>query len=70
MNHKTGQESGWVAELPKVRCAILMIDAVGSVKLIRDPQARFVERWRRLLREVRSEVLPRWGGREIGRAHV
>jgi adenylate cyclase len=55
----------WQAELPKLRCALLMVDVVGSVSLIRDPSARFVDRWRRFVREVRLEVLPRFEGRMV-----
>lgn len=54
-----GDDPGWQAELPKLRCAVLMVDVVGSVSLICHPEARFVERWRRFVREVRLQVLPR-----------
>lgn len=60
-----GDDPLWQAELPKLRCALLMVDVVGSVSLIRDPSARFIDRWRRFVREVRLQVLPRFEGRMV-----
>lgn len=59
------EQQEWDGELHRLRCAILVADVVGSVQLVRRPQARFVERWRRVLREARMQILPAHGGRLV-----
>lgn len=55
----------WIPELPRVRCVVLIADVVGSVALVRDTQARFIDRWRRFVRDVRADILPATRGRMV-----
>lgn len=47
------------------RRALVVVDVVESVRLVRRDEAGFIERWRRFVNEVRLQVLPRHGGRLV-----
>lgn len=52
-------------ELTRARRAIVVVDVVESVRLMQEDEAGFIERWRRFVHEVRTEVLPKHGGRMV-----
>lgn len=52
-------------ELQRARRAVVVIDLVESVRLIEAFPDDVIERWRRLVAEVRAVVLPRWQGRMV-----
>jgi adenylate cyclase len=52
-------------ELTRARRAIVVVDVVESVRLMQEDEAGFIERWRRFVHEVRTEVLPKHGGRLV-----
>jgi adenylate cyclase len=64
MSEPTTQDTSW-PELHRVRCAIVVVDVVESVRLMQANEADFIDRWRRLVHEVRTVVLPRYGGRMV-----
>lgn len=45
--------------------AIVVVDVVDSVRLIRDYEDDVIDRWRRFVDEVRTQVLPQQGGRMV-----
>jgi adenylate cyclase len=52
-------------ELQRARRAIVVVDVVESVRLMQEDESGFIDRWRRFVHEVRSEVLPAHGGRLV-----
>ncbi len=57
-------ETVW-PELQRTRRAIVVVDVVESVRLMQANEADVIDRWRRFVAEVRSEVLPKHGGRLV-----
>ena len=56
--------AGWPKPVRALR-AIVAIDVVESVRLLRDYEDDVIDRWRRFVNEVRNEVLPPQGGRLV-----
>lgn len=52
-------------ELTRARRAIVVVDVVESVRLMQEDEAGFIDRWRRFVHAVRTEVLPKHGGRMV-----
>ena len=52
-------------ELRQERRAIVVVDVVESVRLMQANEADFIDRWRRFVNEVRTQVLPAHGGRLV-----
>ena len=52
-------------ELHRARRAIVVVDVVESVRLMQEDESGFIDRWRRFVHEVRTEVLPVHGGRMV-----
>jgi TolB-like protein len=52
-------------ELRHQRKAILVVDVVESVRLMQANEADVIDRWRRFVNEVRTQVLPVHGGRLV-----
>jgi adenylate cyclase len=52
-------------ELSQQRRAIVVVDVVESVRLMQANEADVIDRWRRFVREVRTEVLPAHSGRLV-----
>lgn len=59
------QEVGELPELKSVRRAILVVDLVESVRLIQDHEADVIDRWRRFVSEVRTQVIAPRAGRMV-----
>ncbi len=57
-------ETAW-PELQRTRRAIVVVDVVESVRLMQAHEADVIDRWRRFVAEVRTEVLPKHGGRLV-----
>jgi class 3 adenylate cyclase/tetratricopeptide (TPR) repeat protein len=57
-------EAPW-PELQRVRRAILVVDVVESVRLMQEHEDEVIDRWRRFVNQVRTEVLPATGGRLV-----
>ncbi len=57
-------ETAW-PELQRTRRAIVVVDVVESVRLMQANEADVIDRWRRFVAEVRTEVLPKHGGRLV-----
>ncbi|MBI3369939.1 MAG: hypothetical protein HY021_16235 [Burkholderiales bacterium] len=53
------------APLPRARRAIVVVDVVESVRLMQQHEDDVIDRWRRFVNEVVTEVLPRHGGRLV-----
>lgn len=51
--------------LQRARRAIVVVDVVESVRLMQADEAGVIDRWRRFVNEVRTEVLPAHGGRLV-----
>lgn len=49
----------------RAKRAILVVDVVESVRLMREHEADVIERWRRFVNTVRTRVLPPHGGRLV-----
>ena len=60
----TTTEPNW-RELRWERRAIVVVDVVESVRLMQANEADFIDRWRRFVNEVRTQVLPASGGRLV-----
>jgi adenylate cyclase len=59
----TTPTSPWpLPELTRARRAIVVVDVVESVRLMQEDEAGFIDRWRRFVHEVRTEVLPQHSG--------
>jgi adenylate cyclase len=54
-----------VPGLQRERRAVVIVDVVESVRLMKRDEAGFIERWRRFVAEVRTDLLPRYGGRLV-----
>lgn len=52
-------------ELRHQRKAIVVVDVVESVRLMQANEADVIDRWRRFINEVRTQVLPVHGGRLV-----
>ena len=52
-------------ELQRARRAIVVVDVVESVRLMQEDESGFIDRWRRFVNEVRTQVLPAHGGRLV-----
>ncbi len=52
-------------ELTRAHRAIVVVDVVESVRLIREHEDDVIDRWLRFVNEVRTEVLPAQGGRMV-----
>lgn len=52
-------------ELSSSRRAIVVVDVVESVRLMQVDEADVINRWRRVVNEVRSKLLPAHGGRLV-----
>lgn len=52
-------------ELRQQRRAIVVVDVVESVRLMQANEADVIDRWRRFVNEVRTQVLPVHGGRLV-----
>jgi adenylate cyclase len=52
-------------ELTRVRRIVVVVDVVESVRVMQEDEAGFIERWRRFVHHVRTELLPKHGGRLV-----
>jgi class 3 adenylate cyclase/TolB-like protein/Tfp pilus assembly protein PilF len=64
MSATSTAEPAW-PELQRARRAIVVVDVVESVRLMQQHEADVIDRWRRFVHEVRSELLPAHGGRLV-----
>jgi adenylate cyclase len=53
------------ADARRLRCAIVVIDVVESVRLMRRDDGPIIDRWRHFVHDVRHDLLPEHGGRLI-----
>jgi adenylate cyclase len=65
MSSITPTDPWTLPELTRARRAIVVVDVVESVRLMQEDEAGFIDRWRRFVHEVRTEVLPKHGGRMV-----
>lgn len=70
INHRTmpptASPDPWpLPELQRARRAIVVVDVVESVRLMQEDESGFIDRWRRFVNQVRTEVLPAHGGRMV-----
>lgn len=59
-----GGAPAW-AELPRQRRALVVVDVVESVRLMQAHEDDVIDRWRRFVHIVRTDVLPAHGGRMV-----
>jgi adenylate cyclase len=52
-------------ELRRERRVIVVVDVVESVRLMQADEADVIDRWRRFVNEVRTQLLPKHGGRLV-----
>ncbi len=64
MSEPTNDEAHWT-DMHRVRRAMVVVDVVESVRLMRAYEADVIARWRRFVHEVRSDLLPPRGGRMV-----
>jgi class 3 adenylate cyclase/tetratricopeptide (TPR) repeat protein len=64
MNTAVDEGTAWL-EPQRVRRTIVVLDVVESVRLMQQHEADFIDRWRRFVAEVRTQVLPAHGGRLV-----
>ena len=64
MSECVQEDVSW-PELQWVRRAIVVVDVVESVRLMQADAAGVIDRWRRFEHDVRTDVLPRHGGRLV-----
>ena len=64
MSAPTPEETSW-PELHRERRALVVVDVVESVRLMQAHEADVIDRWRRFVNEVRTQVLPAHGGRLV-----
>ena len=57
-------DTAW-PELHRARRVVLVVDVVGSVRLMQQHEDSFIERWRRFVAEVTTQVLPALDGRLV-----
>lgn len=60
----TSVSTDW-PELRQQRRVIVVVDVVESVRLMQANEADVIDRWRRFVNEVRTQVLPKHGGRLV-----
>lgn len=65
MSSTTPPDPWPLPELQRARRAIVVVDVVESVRLMQEDESGFIDRWRRFVNEVRTEVLPAHGGRLV-----
>ena len=61
----TAPDAWPLPELHRARRAIVVVDVVESVRLMQEDESGFIDRWRRFVNQVRTEVLPAHGGRMV-----
>lgn len=61
----SAHDEGDLLELKSVRRAVLVVDLVESVRLIQDYEADVIDRWRRFVAEVRTQLVAPRGGRMV-----
>lgn len=64
MDASAAPDTAW-ADLHRVRRAIVVVDVVESVRLMREHENEVIDRWRRFVTEVNTQVLPGRGGRMV-----
>jgi class 3 adenylate cyclase len=64
MDPSAEQPAAW-PDLLRVRRAIVVVDMVESVRLMREHEDEVIDRWRRFVAEVNDAVLPPRGGRMV-----
>jgi adenylate cyclase len=64
MSTTTAEDVGW-PELQRARRAIVVVDVVESVRLMQQHETDVINRWRRFVNEVQTQVLPKHGGRLV-----
>ncbi len=64
MTQPRQKDASW-PDLHRVRRAIVVVDIVESVRLMQANEADTIDRWRRFVRDVRQNVLPKYGGRMV-----
>jgi class 3 adenylate cyclase/Tfp pilus assembly protein PilF len=64
MSTTTQEDARW-PELHRARRAIVVVDVVESVRLMQQHEDDVIDRWRRFVNEVRTQVLPVHGGRLV-----
>lgn len=64
MNDAADDATRWPG-LNRVRRAIVVVDLVESVRLMQQAEDDVIDRWRRFVREVRTEVLPAYDGQMV-----
>lgn len=57
-------QSTW-PELHRARRVIVVVDVVESVRLMQQHEQDVIERWRQFVNQVRTQLLPRHGGRLV-----
>lgn len=65
MSSPTPTDPWSLPELTRARRAVVVVDVVESVRLMQEDEAGFIDRWRRFVHVVRTEVLPAHGGRLV-----
>jgi class 3 adenylate cyclase/tetratricopeptide (TPR) repeat protein len=64
MTEPIDDDTAW-PQLQRVRRAIVVVDVVESVRLMQADEAGVIDRWRRFVNLVRTQVLPVHGGRMV-----
>jgi adenylate cyclase len=64
MTEPIDDDTAW-PQLQRVRRAIVVVDVVESVRLMQADEAGVIDRWRRFVNLVRTQVLPAHGGRMV-----
>jgi class 3 adenylate cyclase/TolB-like protein/Tfp pilus assembly protein PilF len=64
MSATDSEAAGWPG-LHRVRRAVVVVDVVESVRLMREHEDDVIDRWRRFVSEVTAQVLPLHGGRMV-----
>lgn len=63
--HAPIQEERTWSEVRRARRTIVVADVVESVRLMREHEDDVIDRWRRLVNDVRADVLPKHAGRLV-----
>ena len=64
MTQPIDDDAAW-PELQRARRAIVVVDVVESVRLMQADEAGVIDRWRRFVNLVRTQLLPAHGGRMV-----
>jgi class 3 adenylate cyclase/TolB-like protein len=64
MTQPIDDEAAW-PELQRARRAVVVVDVVESVRLMQVDEAGVIDRWRRFVNLVRTQLLPAHGGRMV-----